>query len=75
MTYNLVGGKIEKTKLKSEGEFDEKINKYWGKKKIVMPNVKEGSVIEYKYTIKVSRFSELTEWFFQIEYSGELFGV
>ena len=29
VTYNLVGGKIEKTKLKSDGEFDEKINKYW----------------------------------------------
>jgi hypothetical protein len=65
VTFNLVGGKIEKTKLKSEGEFDEKINKYWGRKKIVMPNIKEGSVIEYEYTIKSPRISELKEWFFQ----------
>jgi hypothetical protein len=65
ITYNLVGGKIEKTKLKSDGEFYEKINKYWGRKKIAMPNVKEGSVIEFEYTIKSPRISELKEWFFQ----------
>ncbi|WP_413999417.1 DUF3857 domain-containing protein [Flavobacterium sp. W1B] len=65
ITYNLVDGKIEKTKLKSEGEFDEKINKYWGRKKIVMPNVKEGSVIEYRYTVKSPRIAELKEWNFQ----------
>lgn len=34
VTYNLVNGKIEKTKLKSDGIFDEKINKYWGQKKL-----------------------------------------
>jgi transglutaminase-like putative cysteine protease len=65
ITFNLVEGKIEKTKLKSDGEFDEKINKYWGIKKITMPNVKEGSVIEYEYTIRTPRISELKEWFFQ----------
>jgi hypothetical protein len=64
-TYNLVGDKIEKTKLKNDGEFDEQINKYWGRKKITMPNVKEGSVIEFEYTIKSPRFSELIDWSFQ----------
>jgi hypothetical protein len=64
-TYNLVGDKIEKTKLKNDGEFDEQINKYWGRKKITMPNVKEGSVIEFEYTIKSPRFSELVDWDFQ----------
>ena len=33
VTYNIVDGKIEKTKLKSDGEFDEKINKFWNRKK------------------------------------------
>jgi len=64
-TYNLVEGKIEKTKLKSEGEFDENINKYWGQKKITMPNVKEGSVIEFHYTIKTNSIGSLREWDFQ----------
>ncbi|MBG6187210.1 DUF3857 domain-containing protein [Flavobacterium sp. CAN_S2] len=65
VTYNLINGKIEKTKLKSDGEFDEKINKYWGQKKITLPNVKVGSVVEFKYVVRSSRFSELTEWSFQ----------
>lgn len=65
ITYNLINGKIEKAKLKSDGEFDEKVNKYWGRKKITMPNVKVGSVVEFKYKIRSSRFTELTEWSFQ----------
>jgi len=64
-TYNLVDGKIEKTKLKSEGSFDERINKFRGQKKIAMPNVKEGSVIEYHYTIKSPRDGMIREWDFQ----------
>lgn len=65
VTYNLVDGKIEKTKLKSEGEFDEVTNKYWSRKKITMPNVKEGSIIEYSYTIKSQMIGNLKEWKFQ----------
>ncbi len=65
ITYNLIGGKIEKTKLKSDGEFIEKINKYWGQKKITMPNIKEGSVIEFEYTIKSPMIGSLRDWDFQ----------
>ncbi|MEY2867691.1 MAG: hypothetical protein RIR01_91 [Bacteroidota bacterium] len=64
-TYNLVDGKIEKTKLKSDGEFDEVINKYWGQKKIVMPNVKEGSVIEYEYVLHSPNIGNPRDWYFQ----------
>lgn len=64
-TYNLVNGAIEKTKLKSEGEFNEVTNKYWGKKKVVMPNVKEGSIIEYKYTITSPFYGRFPDWYFQ----------
>lgn len=65
VTYNLVGGKIEKTKLSSGGEFDEKINKYWSRKKITMPNVKEGSIIEYKIEMRSPFVSNFPEWEFQ----------
>ena len=64
-TYNLVDGKIEKTKLKSDGQFDENINKYFGQKKITMPNVKEGSVIEFEYTIKSLNVGSIRDWDFQ----------
>ena len=65
MTYNLVNGKIEKTKLNGDGEFKDNVNKFWSIKKITMPNVKEGSIIEYKYTIKSPFFSNLQDWKFQ----------
>lgn len=64
-TYNLVDGKVEKTKLKSEGEFDEKLNKFWNRKKISMPNVKEGSIIEFEYTLSSGALETLDEWEFQ----------
>ncbi|QOG03572.1 DUF3857 domain-containing protein [Flavobacterium sp. MDT1-60] len=63
-TYNLVNGKIEKTKLKSEGTFDEVLDKVRGQKKITMPNVKEGSVVEFKYSVK-SPSRMIREWNFQ----------
>ncbi|SNR69813.1 DUF3857 domain-containing protein [Flavobacterium sp. ov086] len=65
VTYNLVNGKIEKTKLKSDGTFDEIVNKYRGQKKITMPNVKEGSVIEFRYTIKCPSDRIIRDWDFQ----------
>ncbi len=67
ITYNLINGKIEKTKLSSSGEFEEKLNKYNSRKKITLPNVKEGSIIEYKVTIKSPFFSNFPEWEFQKE--------
>ena len=65
VTYNLVNGFIEKTKLKSENQFDEKVDKNWSKFKISMPNVKEGCIIEYKYSVRRSYFINLPTWSFQ----------
>ncbi|WDO14257.1 DUF3857 domain-containing protein [Flavobacterium sp. WW92] len=65
VTYNLVGDKIEKTKLKSDGEFTEKVTEDYSYKKIALPNVKEGSIIEYKYTLKTPYFALMNDWYFQ----------
>ncbi|EJL59499.1 DUF3857 domain-containing protein [Flavobacterium sp. CF136] len=64
-TFNLVNGKIEKTKLKSDGIFNEEVNKYRSRKKITMPNVKEGSVLEYSYTVRTSSIGMMRDWTFQ----------
>jgi hypothetical protein len=64
-TFNLVNGKVEKTKLKSDGVFDETVNKYRGRKKITMPNVKEGSIIEYKYVVRTDNIGWMRDWKFQ----------
>jgi len=50
-TYNLNNGKVEDTKLKNNGIFEEKTNRYWKQTKFTMPNIKDGCVIEYKYTV------------------------
>ena len=60
-TYNLVNNKVEKTKLGSDSEFIEKINKFWSRKKIAMPNVKEGSIIEFKFEISSPYESNIPE--------------
>lgn len=65
VTYNLVNGKIVKTKLNNDGEFYEKNNEFWATKKITMPNVKEGSIIEFKYVRKTPYITKLTNWKFQ----------
>ncbi|WP_310556631.1 DUF3857 domain-containing protein [Flavobacterium sp.] len=65
VTYNLVDGKIEKTKLQSDGEFNEVVNKYRFRKKITMPNVKVGSVIEFEYEMKSEGYGFPLEWQFQ----------
>ncbi|HMI08329.1 MAG TPA: transglutaminase domain-containing protein, partial [Flavobacterium sp.] len=46
-------------------EFDDKINKYVGERKITMPGVKEGSVIEFEYTIKSPIIGKIRDWDFQ----------
>lgn len=67
ITYNLVDGKIQKAKLKSDGEFTENKSKNWFQKKITLPDVKVGSIIEYKVVIRSPYFSTLPEWYFQKE--------
>lgn len=64
-TYNLEGGKVTKDKLDSKAVFSEQTSENWHMKKFMMPNVKEGSVIEYSYTISSDFLYNLREWEFQ----------
>lgn len=50
-TYNLENNKIEKTKLSRNNVFQEEVSDSWGSRNFTMPNLKEGSIVEWKYTI------------------------
>ncbi|SDI37747.1 transglutaminase domain-containing protein [Winogradskyella thalassocola] len=56
-SYNLVDGKIEKDKLKSDGKFEEDYSEFTKINSFTLPNVKEGTVIEYQYTVTSPRIS------------------
>ena len=51
VTYNLENGKIVKTKLDGKEIFEEDINEDWSSKNFTMPNINEGSIVEWKYTV------------------------
>lgn len=73
VTYNLENGKIVKTKLDNQGTFKKKVNKYWNEKTITLPNVKVGSIIEYKYTLKTENIVKLPDFEFQYEIPVDYF--
>ncbi len=60
-TYNLENGKIEKTKLGKDGSFSEQINENWLSKNFTMPDLKEGSVIEWEYEISSPYYSNIDD--------------
>lgn len=66
-TYNLENGKIVKTKLSSEGKFKEEVNDDWKIKKITLPAVKEGSIIEYSYRTVSPYITKIDDWYFQMD--------
>src|SRR5690606_2867036 len=64
-TYNLVDGKIQETKLEKDGIFKTEVSKYYNETKFTVPNIKEGSVIEYKYTIASPFYWSVDDFVFQ----------
>lgn len=65
VTYNLENGKVVATKLDKGSIFKDKLNKYYTTKKFTFPNLKEGSIIEYRYTITSPFVQYLRSWDFQ----------
>lgn len=64
-TYNLVNDKIEDSRLKSDGEFGINLSKFLDQKSFTLPNVREGSIIEYKYRQQSPFISVVDEFRFQ----------
>lgn len=67
VTYNLENGQLVETKLEKSNVFEEKRSKNLVIKKFTLPNVKEGSVVEFSYTIQSDFLTNLQPWAFQDE--------
>ncbi|MBC7827179.1 MAG: DUF3857 and transglutaminase domain-containing protein [Chitinophagaceae bacterium] len=62
-TFNLdAAGNIVVSKLEKKLVYEKKINKHWSEEVFTFPEVKPGSVIEYKYSMTGAG---LEEWYFQ----------
>lgn len=64
-TYNFENGVLNRTSINDISSFDEKLNNYWNVKKFAIPDVKEGSIIEYTYKISSQYHFNLRDWEFQ----------
>jgi hypothetical protein len=64
-TYNLIDGAVVKTKLTNSEEYGTRLSDYYYETSFAMPDVQEGSVIEYKYTIISDFINNLSTWHYQ----------
>ncbi|CAL2089476.1 DUF3857 domain-containing protein [Tenacibaculum sp. 190524A02b] len=65
ITYNLSeSGKVTKTHLVDTNVYTKELSAKWKEKTFTMPNIKEGSVIEYVYSVS-SPYSKIDDWEFQ----------
>jgi hypothetical protein len=64
-TYNFENNTPKISRLDPKNIFEEKISDQWRQKKFAMPDVKEGSVIEYRYSIESPFLFNLRDWVFQ----------
>ncbi|MBQ6872116.1 MAG: DUF3857 domain-containing protein [Bacteroidales bacterium] len=63
--YNMEDGKVVKTKMDKSYITDEEDDKNLRRKKFSIPNVRSGSVIEYKYKLMSDLFWIVPKWNFQ----------
>jgi hypothetical protein len=66
-TCNYNNGVADMKKVASSSIYRQKINERWSQVKIAMPDVKVGSIIEYKYTTTSKNYGYLNDWYFQGE--------
>ncbi|MGG9962527.1 DUF3857 and transglutaminase domain-containing protein [Ferruginibacter sp. SUN106] len=65
-TYNLdESGNIKVTEVSKSSIYSKRINKFYSKMIIAFPEVKVGSVIEFKYKMERRTDQNLKDWFFQ----------
>jgi hypothetical protein len=67
-TYTLENGSVVKTKLDKESLFKDKASKNYTIQKFTFPNLKEGCIIEYTYSVTSPNSYYLKGWKFQDSY-------
>lgn len=66
-TYNIENGAVTKTELKSDDIYEEKFNDKYTIIKFTLPNIKEGSVLNYSYILESPFIYKYYPWEFQDE--------
>jgi len=66
-TYNYEKGNLDKSAFNKNLCHDEIVDEFWKVKKFAMPDVKAGSIIEYRYKISSQYLFNLRDWEFQRE--------
>src|SRR4030095_2948795 len=68
VTYNLdASGKIVETKVDKKSFFRQKLDAKWSVVSFTFPEVKPGSILEYRYTIVREAIADIDPWQFQDE--------
>lgn len=65
VSYNLENGQVVETKMSRDGIFKEKFNKNINLERFTIPNVKEGTVLEYSYSVVSDFLANFPNWQFQ----------
>ena len=64
-SYNWENGQLNKTPLNPSTIYVEKITNRWSQKKFVIPDAKQGSIIEYRFVLESPFHFNLPSWRFQ----------
>ena len=64
-SYNWENGQLNISSLDLSTIYTEKVNERWSRKKFVIPNVKPGSTIEYRFVLESPFHFNLPSWKFQ----------
>jgi len=66
-SFTIDGGSMRETKLDQKNIFTENSTKFWDVKKFAIPNVRVGSIIEFRYTLESPYIFNWRSWEFQSE--------
>jgi hypothetical protein len=68
VTFNLENGRMAESEMTEKAIFKEEKSKYLTLTKFTLPNLKEGSIIEYEYTIESPYLFNFKTWNFQTDF-------